>query len=308
MLDPSDLGTIGKLDLFLMEEMLVAAGHVDTEYVKDLSQGFPVTGRLPDGDCGRPIPGGQRVHGTPGLGGPEPIEDLKQQCYRINMATLKSAKAKYPRSQEDLDIAHAAWQKTLKDIESGFAGSPIPVSELNLHENLLVDTFGIYEQHAGQCWKVRLINNFRRNTVNQHAWLPSKMAYNNFDELQQAARELKAGWKGSLELGKADFKSAFKTLPPAKEHRWLCYSLVFDPNIHEYVVIPIYSQAFGSIGAVVAWFRTSKLLQVMMEKISGLLIFCYVDDCFWTAPQFDNQNSPGVNWISGFRVRRSLPT
>ena len=41
LLDPSDLGTIGKLDLFLMEEMLIAAGHVDTEYVKDLSQGFP---------------------------------------------------------------------------------------------------------------------------------------------------------------------------------------------------------------------------------------------------------------------------
>ena len=80
-----------------MEEMLVASGHVDSEYVQDLSQGFPVTGRLSDGDCGRPIPGGQRVHGTPGLDGPEPIEDLKRQCYEINMATLKSARAKHPR-------------------------------------------------------------------------------------------------------------------------------------------------------------------------------------------------------------------
>jgi hypothetical protein len=35
-----------------------------------------------------------------------------------------------------------------------------------------------------------------------------------------------------------------------------------------------------------------------MEKIFGLLIFCYVDDFFWTAPQFDNQNSPGVGWIA----------
>ena len=31
MLDPSDLGTIGKLDLFLMDEILVAVGHIDTE-------------------------------------------------------------------------------------------------------------------------------------------------------------------------------------------------------------------------------------------------------------------------------------
>ena len=62
--------------------------------------------------------------------------------------------------------------------------------------------------------------------------------------------------------------------------------------------MPIQSQAFGSIGAVVAWFRTSKLLQVIMERLFGLLIFCYVDDCFWTAPKFDVQNSPGVNWIA----------
>ena len=72
-LDPRDQGTIGQLDFFLLEEMLVAAGHVDTAYVKDLSQGFPVTGRLSDGDCGRPIPGGQRVHGTPGLDGQSPL-------------------------------------------------------------------------------------------------------------------------------------------------------------------------------------------------------------------------------------------
>ena len=59
------------------------------------------------------------------------------------MATLKSAKAKAPRSQEDLAIAQEAWKKTLKDIDNGYAGKPIPVSGLDLHENLLVDTFGI---------------------------------------------------------------------------------------------------------------------------------------------------------------------
>ena len=49
---------------------------------------------------------------------------------------------------------------------------------------------------------------------------------------------------------------------------------------------------------MVAWFRASKLLQVRMERLFGLIIFCYVDDCFWTAPKFDTQNSPGVKWIA----------
>lgn len=213
-LDPTDAGTLGQLDLFLMEEMLAASKHVDVDYVKDLSQGFPVTGRLPDGDCGRPIPGGQRVHGTPGLGGPEPIEALQEQCYSINQATLKAAQSKKPKTPGEWELAREAWKKLVKDRQQGYAGEPLKVSEIDLHNNLLVDTFGIYERHAGQDWKVRLINNFKRNTVNQYAWLPSKLSYDNFDQLLHAARTIKEGWKHDLEIGKADFKSAFKTLPP----------------------------------------------------------------------------------------------
>ena len=96
-------------------------------------------------------------------------------------------------------------------MEKGYAGQPIKLSEIDLHNNLLVDTFGIYERHAGQDWKVRLINNFKKNTVNQYAWLPSKLSYDNFDQLQHAARTLKEWWDDALQLSKADFKSAFKT-------------------------------------------------------------------------------------------------
>ena len=43
-LSPEELGTLGKLDLFLMNEMVLASEHVDVDYVKDLAAGFPVTG------------------------------------------------------------------------------------------------------------------------------------------------------------------------------------------------------------------------------------------------------------------------
>ena len=222
-LSTADKATLGQLDLFLMEEMLVAAGHVDTDYVKDLSQGFPVTGRLPDGECGRPIPGGQRVHGKPGQGGPEPLEQLRAKCLKVNQNTLKLAHAKTPSSAEDWALAHAAWEKIQKDIAKGYAGKPVKVSDIDLQCNLLVDTFGIYERHAGQDWKIRLINNFRRNAVNDYAWLPSKMQYDNFDQLLHAARVIKNNWAHELHLGKADFKSAFKTLPPSADQEWLCW-------------------------------------------------------------------------------------
>ena len=77
----------------------------------------------------------------------------------------------------------------------------------------------------------------------------------------------------------------------------LCWSLVFDPEQREYVVIPIQSQAFGSLGAVVAWFRTVKMIQVIMEQLFGIVIVAFVDDCFWVTPKYPETNSPGASWV-----------
>ena len=50
-----------------------------------------------------------------------------------------------------------------------------------------------------------------------------EMQYDNFDQLQRAARVIKGAWDRELHLGKADFKSAFKTLPPSEDQKWLCW-------------------------------------------------------------------------------------
>ena len=50
-------GTIGRLDLFLMEELLVASKRFDASYVEDLAEGFSVTGNISSGGCGEEIPG-----------------------------------------------------------------------------------------------------------------------------------------------------------------------------------------------------------------------------------------------------------
>ena len=47
---------------------------------------------------------------------------------------------------------------------------------------------------------------------------------------------------------------------------------------------PIRSQAFGSLGAVAAWFRAAKAIQHIMLRLFKLVLLTYVDDCFWVAP------------------------
>ena len=71
--------TLGELDLFLTEEMVLEAQYKDVDYVKDLAAGFAVTGTIDSGSLGEPIPGGQRSNRRPGLVGPPDISLLQAE-------------------------------------------------------------------------------------------------------------------------------------------------------------------------------------------------------------------------------------
>lgn len=97
--------TLGQLDLFLLEEMVLASGSADVDFVSELAAGFPITGALPSGGQGVPVEGGQRVHGKPGLGGPPPIEALQSRCRQLNQATVARAWSNAPQTSSDWTLA-----------------------------------------------------------------------------------------------------------------------------------------------------------------------------------------------------------
>ena len=132
--------------------------------------------------------------------------------------------------------------------------------------------------------------------MNHYAWIPNKLRYDGFNELQQAASILKSSWSGQLEMGKADFKSAYKPVPPAEDQAWLCWALVHNPHLGVHQVTQLHSQTFGGLGAVIAWYRAAKAIQVVMEQL-GLVVLMYVDDCFWVAPKTENTASVSATWI-----------
>ena len=82
-------GPLGRLGLFLMEELIVVSSHFDSSYVEDLSEGFTVTGDISSGGCGEEIPGGQRVHRKPGLGASKPVADLKSKFFELNQSRTR---------------------------------------------------------------------------------------------------------------------------------------------------------------------------------------------------------------------------
>ena len=103
------------------------------------------------------------------------------------MRTLQAAEARLNQHQDHI-LQQKTWEKFMQDVEKGVASPPQDIDTINLDEHLLVDSFGVGERHANETWMVRVINNFKANHVNDFAWIPSKIQYNNFEEVLQAAR------------------------------------------------------------------------------------------------------------------------
>ena len=104
-LPASKKNVVGCLDPFLLKSMIQEAGHVHMELPEDLLAGLPLTDVLGVGGSGVDIPGGQRVHGKPGGGGPLPLSQLREQCVSVNHATICAAKAREYSSELDSALA-----------------------------------------------------------------------------------------------------------------------------------------------------------------------------------------------------------
>ena len=65
----------------------------------------------------------------------------------------------------------------------------------------------------------------------------------------------------------------------------MSYALVYNPERRCLQVIRLLSQAFGSLGDVVAWYMTAKLIQCIMLKLFVIVVFVYVDDFCWVIPE-----------------------
>ena len=115
---PAELqGTVGRLDPFIIDEMVKASKHVDSGFVFDLIKGFPVSSTVSCCGTGSEVPGGQLVHGRRGHGAPPNLDNLKHQCRQINERTIRKARARVPTSDSEWELAHETWSKVMADLE-----------------------------------------------------------------------------------------------------------------------------------------------------------------------------------------------
>ena len=101
-LPPHQRDVIGKLDLSVLQCMLLQSRHEDVQFVRDLLRGFPVTGELGIGGLGVDIPGEMLSRGRRAVQGPMPLETLRARCRELNEVTLHRAAGRRPRSELEL--------------------------------------------------------------------------------------------------------------------------------------------------------------------------------------------------------------
>ncbi|CAK0825839.1 unnamed protein product [Prorocentrum cordatum] len=116
--------------------------------------------------------------------------------------------------------------------------------------------------------------------------MPQTFRYDTHDHMFESLQHLaevsrEAGLELDACMGKTDFRSAL--LPPAQEHLWMCWSLLFNPEAERYQAAALFSYTFGNLGTVAGWFRTAGALQQIVTTIFLLAVFFYVDDVFWAA-------------------------
>jgi len=88
---------------------------------------------------------------------------------------------------------------------------------------------------------------------------------------------------GYLDANQAPFCRA--SLSCVKRHTFSMICCV--TGTHQ--IIQLHCQAFGSLGGVIAWYRTAMMIQHVMQELSDLVVFAYVDDCFRVVPQWPPQ-------------------
>ena len=76
-----------------------------------------------------------------------------EMCIRdsrsINERTIRVARSKLQQQLDDTELLEGVWAKLLQDRQKGFIGEFLDIDSVDLDSCLLVDSFGVWERHAG---------------------------------------------------------------------------------------------------------------------------------------------------------------
>ena len=226
--------------LALWQEMLDFYEYPDTELVRDIIRGFPVTGWLPDSQV---FP---KDYKPPTMS----VQTLQSLSRGLN----ERVKAKIGGSGSD-SLGTATWEETEKELQEGWM-------ELDLESGknaAWAMRFGLQQRD-----KIRVIDDFSIAGVNHTAGLQERLKIFGIDDIAALIAFSMDSFGGEVHprfVGKTmDLKSAYKQFGICAEDRQRIRVATCNPTTSEVVLLLVNALPFGATGSVSGFLRVSMFL------------------------------------------------
>ena len=226
--------------LALWQEMLEFYEYPDTELVRDITRGFPVTGWLPDSQV---FP---KDYKPPTMG--------VQTLHSLSKGLNERVRSKLEGSVSDF-LGDATWEETEKELQEGWM-------ELDLEggkDSAWAMRFGLQQRD-----KIRVIDDFSIAGVNHTAGLQERLKIFGIDDIAALIAFSMGTFEGEVHpdlVGKTmDLKSAYKQFGICAEDRQRIRVATPNPTTSEVVLLLVNALPFGATGSVAGFLRVSMFL------------------------------------------------
>ena len=252
--------------LCLFKELLAECGHGDTTLVDEASQGFRLSGAIPDSHIFKAKRTTASMSTT----------ELQTTSVKMREYILETC-----RSSGDPELDASTYRATQDEHDRGWIWGPVDPTTLPSNA-ILTRRFGIW-QTSGDQRKCRPIDNYRESLVNLTTSANETITIHSSDTIaagiafaMKAHRE--AGRPQTLCMKAWDLRKAYKQLPlheTSLDESFLC---VYDPGSGTAKIFGQYVLPFGARASVHGFCRISAGLWLI--GVSGLRLhwYSYFDD------------------------------
>ena len=213
-----------------------------------------------------------------------PAADLLRAAPSHSAALAARARAFADRLEWGDADAQEIWDSTLEEVRVGRISSPTLWSTSD--QSLPVcRRFGVRQPTATGKMKLRVIDDFAENLVNDATGVAGRIRMSSTAGLRAVARRLfRRSPSGPLRLLKADFKSAYRCAPILGSHLMFARLLLIRPSDRVLFTATQWAMPFGAVGAVYAWDRIGSAVTQILARLFWLPVLRYVDDLFTVVP------------------------
>lgn len=251
--------------LLLMERLLRDAGHSDFDLIKDLTEGFDLTGMLPE----------SKVFSKNVRPAAISCQELRKVADLSREGMVQTVK---PSGDAELD--RQLYEATMKEVQKGFLVGPVHLTDLPAGATL-TRRFGVKQKN-----KTRPIDDYKASLVNASVTQTESATVHTMDHIAALVacvlREAEArNSRVDLKAKTWDLAHAYKQVPLSDAAYAVdSFLAVYNPTMGKAEIFQQRVLPFGSIASVTAFLRISHALWKLGSKLLHLLWSSYFDDFF----------------------------